>query len=142
MSDSNPDVTDPRYDSSERRDDGHDDQSDPERWILICATALLAFGILLLALRSVIFSLILMMIGISLFAYWLYVGVREREQRRIATNYGRNSSSVTSAVGKRDNVCACSICKHTESSSCLEIKCPCCILTRNKQIIGHFHNPP
>jgi hypothetical protein len=141
MSDSNPDATDPRYDSSESTDIGYNEQSGPERWILICALILLSFGVLLLALRSVIFSLILITTGISLFAYWLYVDVREREQRRLATNHNRNSLSAESAVGKQDNVCTCSICKHTESSSCLEIRCPCCILTRNKQIIGHFNNP-
>ena len=133
MSDSYPDSSDARDDSSESRDD----QSDPDRWILMCAIALFAFGILLLALRSVIFSLILVTIGISLFTYWLYVGMRKREQARLGTNYSGNSL----AVGKQDSVCRCSICKHTKSSSCLELRCPCCILTRNKQIIGHFNNP-
>ena len=133
MSSSDPDSSDAIFDSSESRDG----QSDPARWILMCAIALLALGVLLLALRSVIFSLILITIGISLFAYWLYVGVRKREQARLETNHSRNSL----AVGKQDNVCRCSICKHTETSSCLELRCPCCILTRNKQIIGHFNNP-
>jgi hypothetical protein len=133
MSDSNPDSSDAEYNSSESADD----QSIPERWILLCAIALLAFGVLLLALRSVVFSLILITIGLSLFVYWLYVGVRTREQARLETNYSRTSL----AVGKQDSLCRCSICKHTESSSCLELRCPCCTLTRNKQIIGHFDNP-
>lgn len=141
MSDNDPDATDPRYYSNESGDIGHNDRSEPERWILIGAVALLAFGILLLALRSVIFSLVLITIGISMFAYWLYAGMREKEQRRLATNHSTNSSSVVSAVSKRNNVCTCSICKHTESSFCLKIRCPCCILTRNKVIIGHFNNP-
>jgi hypothetical protein len=141
MSDSNPDATDPRYDSSESKDISYNGLSGRERWILICALTLLSFGLLLLALRSVIFSLILITIGISLFAYWLYVGVKEREQRQLATGPSRNSLSAATAVSKQDNVCTCSICKHAESSSCLELRCPCCILTRNKQIIGHFNNP-
>jgi hypothetical protein len=141
MSDSNPDAPDARSESSASRDDGRNDQSAPEHWIVISAAALLAFGVLLLALRSVIFSLILITAGISLFAYWLYVGVRERDQRRLVTDHSRSSSFTASAVGTQDYVCTCSICKHTESSSCLEMRCPCCILTRNKQIIGHFNSP-
>jgi hypothetical protein len=35
--------------------------------------------------------------------------------------------------------CACSICKHAESKTCIEIRCACCVLMRNKQIIGHFN---
>jgi hypothetical protein len=140
MSDSNPDDTDPRYESSEGKDTSYNGLSGHERWILICAIALLSFGLLLLALRSVIFSLILITVGISLFAYWLYVGVKEREQRQLATSPSRNSLSATSAVSKQDNVCTCSICKHAGSRSCLELGCTYCILTRNKQIIGHFNN--
>jgi hypothetical protein len=136
MSDSNPDATDRRYDSNENNDTSYNDLSGPERWILICALTSLSFGLLLLALRSVIFSLILITIGISLFAYWLYVGVKEREQRQLATG----PSAAATAVSKQDNLCTCSICKHVESPSCLELRCPCCILTRNKQIIGHFNS--
>jgi hypothetical protein len=76
MSDINPDSSDAEYNSSESTDD----QSVPDRWILLCAIALLAIGVLLLALRSVIFSLILTTIGLSFFVYWLYIGVRRREQ--------------------------------------------------------------
>jgi MMPL family len=141
MSDSNPDAPDARSESNKSRDDGHNDQSASEHWILISAAVLLAFGVLLLVLRSVLFSLILITVGISLFAYWLYVGVRESEQRRLVTDHARSSSSAASAVSTRDHVCTCSICKHTESSPCLEMRCPCCILTRNNQIIGHFNNP-
>jgi hypothetical protein len=133
MSDINPDSSEGRYDSSESTDG----ESDPERWILVLAVSIFAFSFILLALRSVIFSLILITIGISLFAYWLYVDVRKREQVSLGTRHSRDSL----AVGKKDSLCRCSICKHTDSSSCLELRCPCCILTRNKQIIGHFNNP-
>ncbi|MGH9985169.1 MAG: hypothetical protein ACRD8W_14590, partial [Nitrososphaeraceae archaeon] len=47
----------------------------PELWILVLAITIVAFGVTLLALRSVIFSLMLITIGVSLFALWLYVGV-------------------------------------------------------------------
>lgn len=118
---------------SDNESSSYNEKSPPERWILVIAMAILAFGIILLTLRSVIFSLIFVTIGISLFAYWLYVGVRAREQNRILTT--------VSGVNKQERVCTCPICKHTESNACLETRCPCCILTRNKQIIGHFNNP-
>jgi hypothetical protein len=35
--------------------------------------------------------------------------------------------------------CTCSICKHTESKTCIGVRYACCVLMRNKQIIGHFN---
>jgi len=125
-------------------DERYSNQCTPERWILVLAITILAFGVVLLTLRSVIFSLILITIGISLFAYWLYVGVRSKEEQNSPiTDYTRGSSFATpEAKEKEEHVCTCPICKHTESKSCINRRCPCCILTRNKQIIGHFNNPP
>ncbi|MGH9927171.1 MAG: hypothetical protein ACRD5B_17540 [Nitrososphaeraceae archaeon] len=115
--------------------------STPERWILVLAITILAFGAILLTLRSVIFSLILITIGISLFAYWLYLGVRSRERNHSLPGYVSNSAFTKPEASESEHVCTCSICKHSESRSCMERRCPCCILTRNKQIIGHFNNP-
>ena len=115
--------------------------STPERWILVLAITILAFGAILLTLRSVIFSLILITIGISLFAYWLYLGVRAREQNPSLPGYVSSSAFTKRGARETELVCTCSVCKHSESRSCMERKCPCCILTRNKQIIGHFNNP-
>ena len=126
----------------ERSSPEQNQQSTPERWILALAIAILAFGVILLTLRSVVFSLILVTIGISLFAYWLYLGVRSREQARSLPGYVSNSTFRKSAASERELVCTCSICKHSESKSCMQKRCPCCILTRNKEIIGHFSNPP
>jgi len=120
----------------------HDQKySTPERWILVLAITILAFGAILLTLRSVIFSLILITIGISLFAYWLYLGVRAREQNPSLPGYVSSSAFTKRGARETELVCTCSVCKHSESRSCMERKCPCCILTRNKQIIGHFNNP-
>jgi hypothetical protein len=112
----------------------------PERWILVLAMAVLASGVVLLALRSVIFSLIFITIGISLFAYWLYVGVRLKEQLR-RLNDPDHAPSTKFRVKEGEHVCTCPICKHEDSKACMQARCPCCILTRNKQIIGHFNNP-
>jgi hypothetical protein len=119
-------------------------QSTPERWILVVAIATLGLGVILLTLRSVIFSVILITIGISLFAYWLYLGVRSREQAHYFPGYFSSNSTFTKsgATTKRETHCTCSICKHSESSQCMQKKCPCCVLTRKRQIIGHFNSPP
>lgn len=121
--------------------DDNQQYSTPERWILVLAITILAFGVILLTLRSVIFSLILLTIGISLFAYWLYLGARSREQDQSLPGYVSSSAFTKRGARGTELVCTCSVCKHSESRSCMERKCPCCILTRNKQIIGHFNNP-
>ena len=113
----------------------------PKRWIVGLAITTLAFGVILLTLRSVVFSLILVTIGISLFAYWLYLGVRSREQARLLPGYVSKSILTKSGATEGELACTCSICKHSESKSCMQKRCPCCVLTRNKEIIGHFSNP-
>jgi hypothetical protein len=136
-------------DSGDNNNDEHSSYSDqrtPERWVLVLAITILAFGVTLLALRSVIFSLILITIGISLFAWWLYVGVRLKEgQDPLRADYTRadytRGSFTMPGAKEKENVCTCPVCKHTESKPCMERKCPCCILTRNKRIIGHFNKP-
>jgi hypothetical protein len=133
----NNDNDDDKYSSP----DHNQQYSTPERWILVLAITILAFGVILLTLRSVIFSLILLTIGISLFAYWLYLGVRSREQNQSLPGYVSSSAFTKRGARETELVCTCSVCKHSESRSCMERKCPCCILTRNKQIIGHFNNP-
>jgi hypothetical protein len=133
----NDDDDDDKYSSP----DHNQQYSTPERWILVLAITILAFGVILLTLRSVIFSLILLTIGISLFAYWLYLGVRSREQNQSLPGYVSSSAFTKRGARETELVCTCSVCKHSESRSCMERRCPCCILTRNKQIIGHFNNP-
>ena len=128
--------------------DNHRQQT-PECWVLVLAIAILAMGVLLLTLRSVGFSVILVTIGVSLFAYWLYVGVRSREQnpslsvyRSSSNSNGRISPSDKLGEGGRgaggDRICSCAICKHMQSGECLKLRCPCCVLMRSKKIIGHF----
>jgi hypothetical protein len=123
------------------KNSNYNNQSTPERWILVLAMTILALGIILLTLRSVIFSLILIIIGVSLFAYWLYVGVRSKEEHRLFSDYNTSSSSTNSGGKEGEHICTYPICKHHESNACMELRCPCCILTRNRQIIGHFNNP-
>lgn len=127
--------------NSDDKNSSYNNQSTPERWILVVATTIIALGIILLTLRSVIFSLILIIIGVSLFAYWLYVGLRSKEEHRLFSDYNTSSSSTNSGGKEGEHICTCPICKHHESNACMQVRCPCCILTRNRQIIGHFNNP-
>jgi hypothetical protein len=143
----NSDPTDPTGHVADGNN-GEDERSSysnrrtPELWILVLAITIVAFGITLLALRSVIFSLMLITIGVSLFALWLYVGVRLKEkQDYLIADYKTGSSFSVSRSKEKENVCTCPVCKHTESKSCMKKRCPCCILARNKGIIGHFNNP-
>ena len=116
--------------------DMNSNASNPERWILVLAIAILVLGAILLTLRSAIFSLILIIVGIVLFTYWLYGVVRTRERGRHSPEEGTISLHPRREVGTG---CTCSVCKHSESKMCIGIRCACCVLMRNKQIIGHFN---
>lgn len=121
------------FDSSRDNEPSYTKQSTHERWILVLGMTILAFGVIMLTLRSVIFSLIFITTGVSLLAYWLYIGVRLKEQDRSLSDSSGNFSSAKSRVKKGEHVCSCSICKHTESKACMELRCPCCILYLDKK---------
>lgn len=94
-------------------------------WPLIGGIAIIAFSILLLTLRAIIPSLIIMLVGIFLIIYWIYI-------------------TKTKSQGSRSNIdkrCLCAICEHTESSICIQLKCICCSIAKGDKIIGHTNNP-
>jgi threonine/homoserine/homoserine lactone efflux protein len=107
-----------------------------QRWVLVVSIVLVLLGVTLLTLRSVLFSLALIIAGIAIFTYWLYGVVRSREVDRQLPDDRTISSKSGAGV---ETLCTCSICKHTESKTCIEVGCACCVLMRNKQIIGHFN---
>jgi hypothetical protein len=37
--------------------------------------------------------------------------------------------------------CICSVCKHDNAGVCISEKCPCCIMMKGDEIIGHSINP-
>lgn len=92
---------------------------------LIGGIAVIGFSVLLLVLRAIIPSLIIMLTGISLIIYWMYI-TRAKNQK--------NGS-------KYDKKCICAICKHTESSVCIKQKCVCCSIAKGDKIVGHTNNP-
>ena len=94
-------------------------------WPLIGGIGVIGFSILLLALRAIIPSLIIMLAGIFLIIYWMYI-TRAKNQK--------NGS-------KYDRKCICAICKHSESGVCIKQKCICCSIAKGDKIIGHTNNP-
>ncbi|MDN5847919.1 MAG: hypothetical protein L0H53_16790 [Candidatus Nitrosocosmicus sp.] len=94
-------------------------------WPLIESIAIIGFSILLLRLRAIIPSFILMLVGISLIVYWIYITKMK--------NQGIKS--------KIDNRCLCAICEHTESSLCIQQKCVCCSIAKGDKVVGHSNNP-
>jgi len=107
-----------------------------ERWILVLGLTIIMLGVFLLTLRFALFSLILIIIGVALSIYWLFGVIRSGERQR---QFSEDDLifSTTRTVAKMN--CTCSICKHTESKTCIGVRCACCVLMRNKQIIGHFN---
>ena len=94
-------------------------------WPLIGGIAIIAFSILLLTLRAIIPSLIIMLAGISLIVYWIYITKTK-------------SQGIKSKIDKR---CLCAICDHTESNLCIQQRCMCCSIAKGDKIIGHINNP-
>ena len=118
-------------DESARRNNGKDINNHLKTinnsaiWPLIGGIAVIGFSILLLALRAIVPSLIIMLAGIFLIIYWMFI-TRAKNQK--------NGS-------KYDRKCICAICKHSESSVCIKQKCICCSIAKGDKIIGHTNNP-
>ncbi|TVP41566.1 hypothetical protein [Candidatus Nitrosocosmicus arcticus] len=93
-------------------------------WPLIGGIAVIGFSILLLTLRAIMPSLIIMLTGISLIVYWIYI-IKMKNQ-------GTGS--------KYDKQCLCAICEHKESSVCIQQKCICCSIAKGDKIVGHTNN--
>lgn len=94
-------------------------------WPLIVGIIIIGFSIILMTLRAIIPSFIIMLTGVSLIIYWIYI-TRSK-------NLGNRS--------RYDKRCLCAICEHAQSSVCIEQKCICCSITRGDKIIGHVNNP-
>jgi len=112
-------------------DKSNGNNSGPERWILFLGIALMIIGVIFLTLRSVLFSLILIVAGVSVFTYWLYANARPRN---------RMANTIT-GTEKQDEDCLCSICGHRVSGTCFQNGCVCCLLMKDDKVIGHSNNP-
>ena len=100
----------------------------PTLWLLIYGLVIIAFGIFLLTIESGIrVFLIVIVIGLSLIALWLYLDIRKEKQK--------NGTYVNTT-----QACICPICKHKETKICLQQICACCIIMKGDVIIGHHTN--
>jgi hypothetical protein len=115
-------------------DKNNENNSGPERWILFLGIGILMVGVVLLALRSVLFSLILIVAGVSVFTYWLYANAsaNARPSNRMA--------NIITDTEKQDEDCLCSICGHRVSGTCFQNRCACCLLMKDDKVIGHSNN--
>ena len=94
-------------------------------WPLIVGIMVIAFSILLLTLRAIIPSLIIMLTGIFMIVYWIYI--TKTKNQETGTKY--------------DTKCLCAICEHNESNVCIHQKCICCSIAKGDKIVGHTNNP-
>lgn len=107
----------------------------PGCWILVPGLAILLSGVFLLTLRFALFSLMLIIIEVTLSTYWLFGAVRSGERDR---QFLEDDLIFSKPRTEAKTNCTCSIYKHIESKTYIEKKYACCVLMRNKQIIDHF----
>ena len=97
-------------------------------WPLIYGLGIVAFSILLLALRAgIAIFLIFMTIGLAMIIFWVYYNARTKQ------------NSNMKFVAKQP--CTCAICSHEKANFCLEQKCACCIVVKGESIVGHTNSP-
>lgn len=100
-------------------------KNSPVVWPLIGGIAIIGCSIFLLTIRAIIPSLIIMLLGISLIIYRIYITKTKNQ-------------SIKSKIDKK---CICAICDHTESSVCIQHSCMCCSIVKGDKVVGHTNNP-
>ena len=107
-------------------------------WVFVIGITMILSGVILFALRAALISLVIMVIGISLFTAWLYLSTRLKESKNLLQKDGLSNRR---AQGELNEECICAICKHKISGTCLNENCACCILMKDNSVIGHSNNP-
>jgi hypothetical protein len=88
-------------------------------WPLIYGLGIVAFSILLLALRAgIAIFLIFMAVGAAMIIFWVYYNARTKQ------------SSDMKFIAKQP--CRCAICSHEKASPCLEQECACCTVVKGE----------
>lgn len=105
-------------------------------WVFAIGITLILLGVILFALRAALISLVIMIIGISLFTTWLYLSTRLKESKNLP-----QKGSLSNRQGELNEECICAICKHKVSTTCLNENCACCILMKDDSVVGHSNNP-
>jgi hypothetical protein len=95
-------------------------------WPLITGIAVIAFGTILIELRSsILLSIVFIILGTILILAWYTLYSKKKIQ--LAQKYGPD--------------CICQICNHEKPLECVKEKCKCCIIMKENKIIGHSNNP-
>ena len=123
---------------SDRSITPHGKQPLSYNWVFAIGITMIILGVILFALRAAIISLVIIIIGISLFTAWLYLSTRLKESKNLPQ---RGSTSNRQVQGELNEEGICAICKHKVSSTCLNENCACCILMKDNSVIGHSNNP-
>jgi hypothetical protein len=99
-------------------------QSATPLWPLIYGLGIVAFSFFLLVLRAGIISfLAFMTAGIAMIVFWTYFSTLTKQN----------------SIAKQP--CKCAICSHKKANFCLEKKCACCIVVKERSIVGHTNSP-
>jgi hypothetical protein len=97
-------------------------------WPLIYGFGIVAFSILLLALRAgIAIFLIFMTVGVAMIIFWVYYNVTTKQNNDMKF------------IAKQP--CRCAICSHEKASSCLEQECACCTVVKGESTAGHTNSP-
>lgn len=123
---------------SDRSITPHGDRPLSYNWVFAIGITLILLGVILFALRAALISLVIMIIGISLFTAWLYLSTRLKESKNLPQ---KGSLSNRQVLGELNEECICAICKHKVSTTCLNENCACCILMKDDSVVGHSNNP-
>ena len=97
-------------------------------WPLIYGLVIVGFSVFLLAVRAGIsIFVIFMIIGLGLIMFWAFYKAmtKQKSDMKLLTK----------------EPCSCAICNHDKASFCLEQKCPCCIVVKGENTIGHTNSP-
>src|ERR671914_2962119 len=91
-------------------------------WPLIYGLGIVAFSVLLLALRAgIAIFLIFMIVGVAMIIFWVYYKARTKQ------------NSDMKFIVKQP--CECAICSHEKASSCLEQECACCTVVKGESTV-------
>jgi hypothetical protein len=123
---------------SDRSISPHGNRSHSYNWVFAVGIAMILLGVILFSLRAALISLVITIIGVSLFTAWLYLRTRIKESTDHHYTGGLPGRQVQSELNEK---CICAICKHKVSSTCLDENCACCILMKDDNVIGHSNNP-
>lgn len=95
-------------------------------WPLITGIAVIAFGTILLELRSsILLSIVFIILGTILILSWYILYTKKKFE--ISHKYGTD--------------CICQICNHDKPLICVKEKCKCCTIMKENKVIGHSNNP-